>query len=92
MHKILDFVLKSPLFAIILMSPPRFTEIKTKGAFFYVLFNKEKEEMFAKKYGFHGINLYRSKNGLQIILGHTKGRPEIPGRNRRKRIEQITLF
>lgn len=56
------------------------------------LTNKEKEEMFAKKYGFHGINLYRAKNGLQIILGHTKGRPEIPGRNRRKRIEQITLF
>ena len=56
------------------------------------LTSKEKEEMLIKKYGYHGINLYRAKNGMQIILGHTKGRPTIPGRDRRKRIEQLTLF
>ena len=56
------------------------------------LTNKEKEEILIKKYGYHGINLYRAKNGMQIILGHTKGRPAIPGRDRRKRIEQLTLF
>jgi len=56
------------------------------------LTNKEKEEILSKKYGYHGINLYRAKNGMQIILGHTKGRPDIPGRIRRKRIEQTTLF
>ena len=56
------------------------------------LTDKEKEEMLIKKYGYHGINLYRAKNGVQIILGHTKGRPAIPGRDRRKRAEQLTLF
>lgn len=56
------------------------------------LTNKEKEEMLIKKYGYHGINLYRAKKGMQIILGHTKGRPAIPGRDRRKRAEQLTLF
>ena len=56
------------------------------------LTNKEKEEILSKKYGYHGINLYRAKNGIQIILGHTKGRPDVPGRIRRKRIEQLSLF
>ena len=56
------------------------------------LTDKEKEEMLIKKYGYHGINLYRAKSGMQIILGHTKGRPKIPGRDRRKRAEQLTLF
>lgn len=56
------------------------------------LTSKEKEEMMVKKYGYHGINLYRAKNGVQIILGHAKGRPSIPGRDRRKRTEQLTLF
>lgn len=56
------------------------------------LTNLEKEEMLSKKYGYHGINLYRAKVGIQMILGHTKGRPKIPGRNRRKKIEQLTLF
>ena len=56
------------------------------------LTNREKEEMLAKKYSYYGINLYRAKNGIQIILGHAKGRPQIPGRNRKKRTEQLTLF
>lgn len=56
------------------------------------LTNREKEEMLEKKYGYHGINLYRAKEGIRIILGHTKGRPEIPGRVRRKRTEQLALF
>ena len=56
------------------------------------LTNREKEEMLEKKYGYHGINLYRAKEGIRIILGHTKGRPEIPGRDRRKRTEQLALF
>ena len=51
------------------------------------LTNREKEEMLAKKYSYHGINLYRAKNGMQIILGHAKWRPQIPGRNRKKRTE-----
>lgn len=56
------------------------------------LTDKEKEEMLIKKYGYRGINLYRAKSGMQIILGHTKGRSKIPGRDRRKRIEQLTIF
>ena len=56
------------------------------------LTNREKEEIIEKKYGYHGINLYRAKEGIKIILGHTKGRPDIPGRDRRKRTEQLTLF
>ena len=56
------------------------------------LTNREKEEMVERKYGYHGINLYRAKEGIRIIFGHTKGRPEIPGRVRRKRTEQIALF
>ena len=56
------------------------------------LTNREKEEMVERKYGYHGINLYRAKEGIRIIFGHTKGRPEIPGRVRSKRTEQLTLF
>lgn len=55
------------------------------------LLSSEKEEMLIKKYGYHGINLYRAKLGLQMILGHTKGIPAIPGRGRRKKMEQLTL-
>lgn len=56
------------------------------------LTNLEREEMLEKKYGRYGINLYRAKLGIQIILGHAKGRPPIPGRDRRKRTEQLKLF
>ena len=56
------------------------------------LTNLEREEMLEKKYGRYGINLYRAKLGIQIILGHAKGRPPVPGRDRRKRTEQLKLF
>lgn len=52
----------------------------------------EKEEMLKKRYGRYGIDLYRAKLGIQIVLGHAKGRPPIPGRDRRKRTEQLKLF
>ena len=51
-----------------------------------------KEEYIKQKYGSHGLNLYRGKIGLQIILGHTSGRPRIPGRDRKKKCEQMLLF
>ena len=41
---------------------------------------------------YHGINLYRAKLGIQIVLGHAKGRPPIHGRGRRKKTEQLKLF
>lgn len=56
------------------------------------LTNLEKEELLEKKYGRYGINLYRAKLGIQMVLGHAKGRPQIPGRDRRKKIEQLKLF
>ena len=56
------------------------------------LTNPEREEMLEKKYGRYGINLYRAKLGIQIVLDHAKGRPLIPGRDRRKKTEQLKLF
>lgn len=41
---------------------------------------------------YHGMNLYRAKLEIQIVLGHAKARPPIPGRDRRKKIEQLKLF
>ena len=41
------------------------------------LTSKEKEEMLIKKCGYHGINLYRAKNGMQIILKDTHQKKEI---------------
>ena len=52
----------------------------------------EKEEMIEKKYGYHGIDLYRAKEGIRMILGHTKGRPNIPGRCRKQKFEQMNIF
>ena len=54
--------------------------------------NIEREEMLEKKCGRYGVNLYRAKLGIQIVLGHAKGRPPIPERDRRKKTEQIKLF
>lgn len=51
-----------------------------------------KEEYIEEKFGRHGLNLYRGKIGLQIILGHTVGRPKIPGRDRKKKYIQMSLF
>ena len=56
------------------------------------LTNLEKEEKALKYYGYRGISLYRAKEGMKMILGHAKGRPPIPGRNRKKKIEQLSLF
>lgn len=77
------------LSSIIQMNPTLWTKVQQV---FQPLTNYEKEEILIKKYGYHGINLYRAKLGIQMILGHTKGRPTIPGRDRRKKIEQLTLF
>ena len=56
------------------------------------LTNLEKEEMATRRYGYHGIKLYRAKEGMRMILGHAKGRPPIPGRDRRKKRRQLSLF
>lgn len=77
------------LSSIIQMNPTLWANVQQV---YQPLTSSEKEEMLIKKYGYHGINLYRAKVGIQMILGHTKGRPAIPGRDRRKKVEQLTLF
>lgn len=53
---------------------------------------KEKEEELLEIYGKNGLKLYQIKRGIQIILSHTKGRPEIKHRNRRQIEIQGTIF
>ncbi|MBO4541265.1 MAG: transposase [Bacilli bacterium] len=46
----------------------------------------------ASKYGKAELRLYRVKRGIQVILSHTFGRPEIRKRARKPRPDQLTLF
>lgn len=46
----------------------------------------------AAKYGKSELRLYRVKRGIQAILSHTQGRPEIRKRSRRQKPNQLTLF
>ncbi len=46
----------------------------------------------ARRYGKSALRLYRVKRGIQVILGHTQGRPEIKKRTRRPKPNQLTLF
>lgn len=46
----------------------------------------------AAKYGKAELRLYRVKRGIQAILSHTQGRPEIRKRSRRPKPNQLTLF
>lgn len=54
--------------------------------------SKEKKEEVLARYGRYGLQLYRIKRGLQIIMAHTGGRPEIKHRDRRKIAVQGTIF
>lgn len=44
------------------------------------------------KYGKSELRLYRVKRGIQAILSHTQGRPEIRKRTRKPKPNQLTLF
>lgn len=46
----------------------------------------------SRKYGKSELRLYRAKRGIQAILSHTQGRPEIRKRSRRPKPNQLTLF
>ena len=45
-----------------------------------------------EKYGKSELRLYRVKRGIQSILAHTSGRPEINRRNRKPKPNQLYLF
>jgi hypothetical protein len=45
-----------------------------------------------QRYGKSTLRLYRVKRGIQAILAHTEGRPEIRKRARRPKPDQLTLF
>ena len=45
-----------------------------------------------QRYGKSELRLYRVKRGIQAILSHTKGRPEIRKRARKPKPNQLTLF
>ena len=46
----------------------------------------------AAKYGKSELRLYRVKRGIQVMLSHTQGRPEIRKRTRKPKPNQLTLF
>ena len=46
----------------------------------------------SQRYGKSTLRLYRVKRGIQAILAHTQGRPEIRKRTRRPKPNQLTLF
>lgn len=46
----------------------------------------------SRKYGKSELRLYRVKRGIQAILSHTQGRPEIRKRVRKPKPNQLTLF
>ena len=46
----------------------------------------------SEKYGKSELRLYRVKRGIQSILAHTSGRPEINRRNRKPKPNQLYLF
>lgn len=45
-----------------------------------------------QRYGKSTLRLYRVKRGIQAILAHTEGRPEIRKRARRPKPDQLVLF
>ena len=45
-----------------------------------------------QRYGKATLRLYRVKRGIQSILAHTEGRPEIRKRAKRPKPDQLTLF
>ena len=45
-----------------------------------------------QRYGKSTLRLYRVKRGIQAILAHAEGRPEIRKRARRPKSDQLTLF
>ena len=46
----------------------------------------------SERYGKSELRLYRAKRGIQLILGHTGGRPEIRKRVRSRKPNQLYLF
>ena len=46
----------------------------------------------AQRYGKSELRLYRVKRGIQSILGHTQGRPEVRKRIRKPKSDQLFLF
>lgn len=52
----------------------------------------KEEARIKKEYGYSGLMLYRAAEGVKTILGRAAQRPEVPGRDQRKRYKQLTLF